>query len=196
LFNIMSEVMRDLIRKRKSIVLFSDKPVEKEKLELIFDSARWAPSSFNEQPWRFLYAEKENENEFMKFASAIDDHNRTWASKAPVLILSIARTNLSHNDRENKYAFYDVGQAVATLALQATDLGLYPRQMAGFHPEVAREELSIPDGFEPVSMIALGYPGEVDENTDERLAWKQNHKRTRKPLSEIVKEGTWNRSMK
>lgn len=188
----MSDYFKELVRKRKSIVLFSDKPVEREKLNSLFESARWAPSSFNEQPWRFLYAEKENEYEFKNFVSAINDHNRKWASKAPVLILSIAKTNLSHIDHQNKYAFYDVGQAVAMLALQATDLGLYLRQMAGFHPEIARQNLSIPDGYEPVSMIALGYPGEVSEDTDERLAWKQNHKRTRKPLSEIVKSGSWN----
>lgn len=187
----MNNYMKDLIRRRKSLVIFSDKRVEKEKLDLIFDSARWSASSFNEQPWRFLYAEKENKNEFEKFVSAINDHNRVWASKAPVLILSIAKITHSHNESENKYAFYDVGQAVATLALQATDIGLFLRQMAGFYPDVARENLSIPDGYEPVSMIALGYPGEVNEQTDARLAWKQNHQRIRKPLSEIVKEGSW-----
>jgi len=188
----MSELIKDLIRKRKSIVLFSDKQVENEKLEQIFDSARWAPSSFNEQPWRFIYATKDNTTDYEKFVSVINDHNRIWASKAPVLILSIAKTNHSHNEAENKYAFYDVGQAVATLALQATELGLYLRQMAGFDPAKAKENLDIPEGYEPVSMIALGYPGEVDENTDERLVWKQNHKRTRKPLNEVVKKGTWN----
>jgi nitroreductase len=174
----------EVIRRRKSIVLFDNKEVEQEKLDLIFESARWAPSSFNEQPWRFIYAHKSNPRDHGKIADALNDHNRFWAAKAPVLIVVIAKTKLSH-------AFYDVGQAVATLTLQATDLGLYMRQMAGFHSDIAIANLGIPQGFEPIAIIALGYEGEVDENTDERLAWKQNHERTRKPVDEVVREGSW-----
>ena len=172
-------------------MLFADKEVELEKLNLIFEAARWAPSSFNEQPWRFIYASKSNEGDYKKIADSLNDNNRAWASKAPVLIAVIAKTNFSHNGRTNRHAFYDVGQAVATLTLQAMDLGLYLRQMAGFFRETATVNLEIPSGFEPVAIIALGYEGKVDENTDERLAWKQNHERTRKPVSELVKKGSW-----
>jgi len=190
LHNIMTRVS-EVIRRRKSIVLFDNKEVEQEKLDLIFESARWAPSSFNEQPWRFIYAHKSNPRDHGKIADALNDHNRSWAAKAPVLIAVIAKTRLSHNERENRHAFYDVGQAVATLTLQATDLGLCMRQMAGFHSDIAIANLGILQGFEPIAIIALGYEGEVDENTDERLAWKQNHVRTRKPVDEVVKEGSW-----
>ena len=184
--------IKEIIRKRKSLALFSDKEVEEEKLNQIFESARWAPSSFNEQPWRFIYAAKSDQENYKKMEDSLTDGNRKWAGSAPVLITVLAKTNFTHNNMENKHAYYDVGQAVATLALQATDLGLYLRQMAGFFSDKITEGLGVPEGYDPVAIIALGYAGEVKEDTDERLAWKQNHTRTRKELAEVVKNGNWN----
>ena len=183
--------VREVIKKRKSLVIFSQKEIEQEKLDQIFESARWAPSSYNEQPWRFIYAAKTDTENYNKIEDALYDANRKWAGEAPLLIAVLAKTNFSHNNQVNRHAYYDVGQAVATLSLQATELGLYLRQMAGFDTEKLIYNLGIPAGYDPVAVIAMGYEGKVDENTDEKLAWKQNHKRTRKNVDELVKEGNW-----
>lgn len=183
--------VQEVIKKRKSLVLFSQREIEQEKLDQIFESARWAPSSYNEQPWRFIYASKSDKENYEKMEASLFESNKAWAGSAPMLITVLAKTNFSHNNQVNRHAYYDVGQAVATLALQATELGLYLRQMAGFDAEKLIRYLGIPEGYDPVAIIAMGYEGTVDDKTDERLAWKQNHKRTRKDLDELVKTGNW-----
>jgi len=110
--------------------------------------------------------------------------NRQWAKQAPVLILAVTKLDFDHVVRPNRHAFYDLGQAVAHLTVQATALGLQIHQMGGFDPGAARELFAIPSGYEPVSVLALGYP-------EEPLAAPPA--RTRKPLSDFVFSGSWGR---
>lgn len=149
-----------LIKDRKSIRAFCDKEVEQEKLELMFEAAHWAPSSMNEQPWRFIYVTK-NDADYDKVFSALNDGNKKWAVKAPVLLVAIAKNNYHYKNRENTHAMYDLGQAVAMLSVQATDLGLYVHQMGGVHFDVLQENLKIPDDYTPSTVIAVGYKGEL-----------------------------------
>ena len=151
--------IHDLIRRRWSPRAFADRPVEPEKLGSLLEAARWAASSNNEQPWRFILATRERPEDFARLLGCLKESNQAWARLAPVLMLSVARLTFADDDDPNRHAFYDVGQAVATMAIEATALGLVIHQMAGFFPDKARALFEIPDGFEPATAIAIGYQG-------------------------------------
>ncbi|HEY4652699.1 MAG TPA: nitroreductase family protein [Pontibacter sp.] len=178
-----------LIQNRWSPRAFDSRPVEPEKLAALFEAARWAPSAMNEQPWRFMYATKDNPEAYEKLLSTLADANKVWAQHAPVLILSVAKVNYSMGS-PNAFAWHDTGMATAKLALQATELGLHLHIMGGYSTDKAREVLGIPEGYEPVSMIALGYQGDADQ-LPEPLKARELAPRSRKPLQEIVFNGTW-----
>jgi len=182
--------IHDLIRLRWSPRAFSDRPVEPEKLRSLLEAARWAPSSYNEQPWAFLVATRDDPEGFARLLSVLVVGNITWAQHAPVLMLSVAKLNFEQNGKPNRHAFHDVGQATANLIVQATAMGLYAHQMAGFHVEKAREVFAIPEGWEPVAAIALGYPGDPD-SLPAPLRDREFAPRTRKPLKEFVFAGRW-----
>jgi nitroreductase len=175
------------ISSRRSIRAFDPRPVEPNLLVNLFEAARWAPSSFNEQPWRFMIARKENAGEFEKMLSCLTDKNKEWASNAAVLLICISKMVATEKNIPNNHALYDLGLAVGNLSVQATSMNLYMRQMAGFHPENAVKIYSIPEAFQPVSMIALGYQGDAG-NLSEALRSRENFPRIRKPLDEIVFE--------
>jgi nitroreductase len=182
--------IHDLFKRRWSPRAFSDQPVEAEKLRILFEAARWAPSSNNEQPWRFIVANKDNETEWNRLFACLVEGNRTWAYRAPVLILSVASLNFEDDSTPNRHAFHDTGMAVENLVLQTTALGLAAHQMAGFDVEKARADLKIPSGYEPMAMIAVGYPGDPAQLSD-RLRAREAQPRVRKPLTEFVYSATW-----
>ena len=182
--------IHELIRRRWSPRAFSDLPVEPDKLLSLFEAARWAASSNNEQPWAFLVATQHDPKHFEAMASVLVEFNRAWANKAPVLILTLAHIQFEKDGKPNRHAFYDLGQAAANLALQATALGLTTHPMAGFNVEAAREHFAVPEGWEPVSMIALGYPGNLDSLT-EKLQQRETAQRHRKPLETFIFSGAW-----
>ena len=176
------------IAKRWSPRAFAQTPVEKEKLLSVLEAARWASSSNNRQPWRFIVAQK-GEASFDTLLGCLREGNVSWAQRAPVLILSLAEKAFpARGDkptRENRHALHDVGAAVNTLSLQATALDLYVHQMAGFYPEKAVEAFGVPDEFEPVAVLALGYLGDPDDLSD-ALRERELAERSRKPLGELV----------
>lgn len=157
----------DLIKNRRSIRAFDDRLVELEKLNSLFEATRWAPSSINEQPWIYLYATKEQPALWNTFFDVLNDGNKAWVREAPVLIFSIARKNFSRFNTPNAYALYDLGAANSLLALQAVDLGLQIRQMAGYDHQQARVKLNIPDEYELGVFMAVGYPGDVNQLPEE-----------------------------
>ena len=182
--------VHDLIRCRWSPRAFAGRPVEPEKLRSLLEAARWAPSSFNEQPWAYLVATREEPEQFARLLSVLLEGNRAWAQKAPVLMLSVAKLRFDHNGNPNRHAFHDVGLATANLVTQATAMGLSVHQMGGFDAEKAREVFAIPEGWEPVAAIALGYPGDASALPG-RLRDFELAPRTRKPLEEFVFTGRW-----
>jgi nitroreductase len=182
--------IHELIRRRWSPRAFSERPVEPDKLLTLFEAARWAASSNNEQPWAFLVATQADTKNYEDMLAVLVEFNRGWANKAPVLILTLAHTQFEKDGRPNRHAFYDLGQAAANLALQATALGLTTHPMAGFNVEAARERFAVPAGWEPVSVIALGYPGDLDSLT-EKLRQRETAQRHRKPLETFVFSGAW-----
>ena len=182
--------VHDFILSRWSPRAFSDKPVPPVVLRSLFEAARWAASSYNDQPWSYLVATKDDEQNFSKMVSVLMDMNAAWAKQAPVLAISVVRKHFKHNGTPNRVALHDLGAANAQLTMEATSRGLVVHQMAGFHQDKARELFAIPEGWEPVSTMAIGYPGDP-ESLPEQLRKPELAPRTRKPLSEFVMTGQW-----
>lgn len=187
-----SHPIHELISERWSPRAFADRPVEREKLYSLFEAARWAASAGNQQPWYFLVGTKEDAENHARLVATLRERNILWAQYAPVLILVVAKLY----DRPGKEltSFYDVGMAVGNLVTQAVNLGLVTHQMAGFDAEKAREALNIPEGYQPLAMIALGYLGTPDGLPDD-LRGRELAPRSRKPLEEFVFEGQWEQSI-
>ena len=182
--------LHELIEKRWSPVAFSPTPVEPEKLRSVLEAARWAASCFNEQPWVYIVATKGEPENFQRLLGCLVEGNQVWAKNAPVLMLSVAKLHFAHDGNANRHALHDVGAASAGLTMQATALGLYVHQMAGFDVERARKEFSIPAGYEPGAAMALGYLGD-DSGLPEKLRARNKAARKRKALSEFVFSGKW-----
>ena len=194
--------VQELIAKRRSGRAFSSKPVDAVALGSVLEAARWAASCSNEQPWNFVVTkkvvtetEKDKPSAHERLVGCLVDFNIQWARHAPILILSVARLNFAASGKPNRHALYDVGQAAANLALQATALGLMAHQMAGFDAEKARSEFLIPGGHEPASVIAVGYPGDP-ASLPEKLREKELATRQRKPQHDFVFWDTWDQCLR
>ncbi|MCE1200536.1 MAG: nitroreductase family protein [Bacteroidia bacterium] len=174
-----------LIAQRWSPRAFDGRQVEKEKLQRIFEAARWSPSSSNEQPWRFILGFKGDET-YEKIFSTLVEFNQLWAGSAPVLFLAIAKTSSAKSPgKENKSALYDLGQAMAYLTLQAMHEGLYVHQMGGFDTLKAAELFALPHDFKVVTANTIGYQGNP-ETLHPNLKGMETSARERKPLNELV----------
>jgi len=186
--------IEDVLGRRWSPRAFSARPVGQEKLLRLFEAARWAPSSGNDQLWSFVVATAKNPVEHERLASCLNERNRRWAGRAPVLMLSVARMRFARNGRENRHAFHDLGLAVGNMLAQATAMGLYVHQMAGFDRDAARRKLGIPEEHEPVAAIAIGYPGDLGDLPDD-LRKRELAPRERKPVAEFAFSERWGRTM-
>lgn len=180
----------DVIRERWSPRAFDSRPVEREKLLSVLEAARWAASSTNAQPWRFIVATCDNPAEFEKMLNIIKEGNQTWAQHAPVLMLAVAKMHHDNGDI-NRHATHDTGMALAHIALQATALDLYIRMMGGFYVEKAVEAYNIPEGYEPITALALGYYGDPQQLEEQRREQELSAQRHRKPMSAMVFSGDW-----
>jgi nitroreductase len=182
--------IEELLKRRWSPRAFADRPIEPEKLLRLWEAARWSASTANQQPWHFIVATKQDEAEHTRLLSCLRENNQQWASRAPVLMVSVAKLTFDANGEPNRHAFHDVGLAVANLITQATALGLGVHQMAGFYPDRVRELYGVPEGFEPVAGIVLGYPGDPDILPDD-LRQRELAPRVRKPLETFVFQSAW-----
>lgn len=177
------------ILERWSPMSFDPRPVEEEKILAMFEAARWAPSAFNEQPWRYVYAQKGDQNR--EVLESLLTEGNAWAKNAGVLMLSFASKNFARNGKPNRHYLHDTGAASAYLVAQLPSLGLVGHQMSGYDKDRANEALGVPDDFEPGSMIAVGYYAGQDGLKPE---WKEREDapRVRKDLHEIAFNGAWN----
>lgn len=178
----------ELIKNRWSPRSFSDKTIDQESINSLFEAASWAASAYNEQPWRFLFATKENFEVYNRILGTLVEWNQNWAKSAALLILTITKLNFSHNNKPNRTAFYDLGQAIGQLGLQASSMDLYVHQMSGFDHQKAEKEFSIPGDFTAVSVLAVGYLGKA-EDLPEDLRKLEQTARTRNELNSFVFEG-------
>jgi nitroreductase len=163
--------------------------LDDNEIMTLFEAARWAPSSFNNQPWRFIYA-KRNSQYWDRIFNLLLEGNKRWANNAAVLVVVVSNKNFEYNDQYSITHQYDAGAAWENLALQASLKGLVAHGMQGFDYERARKELEVPDNFDVVAMIAIGKRGPKDK-LPEDLQKKElpNGRKPLKPLSEIVMEG-------
>lgn len=180
----------NLISNRWSPLAFDPgRPVDDKSLLSLLEAARWAPSSFNEQPWAFILARRADD----KFPTVLDclvPGNQRWARDAPVLIITVAKHNFEKNGKPNRHAMHDIGTAMAWLTVQAESMGLQVHQMSGIDIEKCRTNLGIPDGWEPATGVAIGWPGKSDQLPDDLKA-RETSPRTRKELSQVVFHGKW-----
>ncbi len=178
-----------LIRDRWSPVCLSSRTIPADILVSLFEAARWAPSSYNEQPWSFCLATQDQPAEFAAILGCLAEANQEWAKNAYGLMISVAKLAFDRNGKPNRHAYHDVGLATQNLFLQALSHGVYCHPMAGFDLEMARQRLSIPASHEAVAAIAIGYPADDLSKFPTGLQQRDAGARVRKPLSAVVYSG-------
>ncbi len=178
----------EMIKKRWSPRSFSSKKVKREEVLTLFEAASWAASSRNEQPWRFIYGIKDEDNSYDKIFDSLIVWNQKWAKSAPVLALGVAKLNSDYHNKPNEYALYDLGQAVATMAVQASASELYLHQMGGIDADFAQKLFNIPEGYKVVVAIAIGYLGKP-ENLPEDMQDLETKERSRLSLDKLLFTG-------
>jgi nitroreductase len=176
--------VHDLIHRRWSPRAYADKEVPAAEFKRLFEAARWAASSSNEQPWRFLVGRRGDET-YQKIFNALVEFNQSWARSAPVLVLSVAKKTFTQKGSPNRHGLHDTGAAMANLALQATHDGLHTHSMAGFDNELMRASFAIPSDYELGAVTAIGYFGDPS-SLPEHLHKQEVSPRQRKPLEEFV----------
>jgi nitroreductase len=176
------------IKNRWSPRAFSKQVVTKEMIDLLFEAARRAPSSYNEQPWNYFYVHRKNQRVFSDFVEILTGNNPSWANEAQVLMISVMKKNLDYKNRPNGKALHDVGAANVSIAIQAVEMGLQAHQMGGFDKVKAAEYLQLdPENFEPVTMIAVGFPDDERPQTED-LVKRKTESQTRKNPEDFVFE--------
>jgi len=183
-----------LLKNRFSPRAFADKSIPANVLQTIFEAARWSPSCMNDQEWFYIVGQKNQGQDFDRLCSVLKESNQRWACNANVLALVCGRSAFSSGASENKWYAYDCGQSVAHLTFQACFEGVFVHQMAGFDPDKAVKEFSIPKGFFPLTAIAIGYAGEASTLPPD-LAERETAERKRRPLAQFVYSGSWGKSL-
>lgn len=169
----------DLIKDRFSPYEFTDKHLTDSDLQTLFEAAGKAASAFNEQPWRFVYALKQDTEAFKAIHECLVEGNQGWTADVAALVITVVSKNYTKNGNENTVAQHDLGLAVGNLTVQASAMGIHLHQMAGIIPQNAIDKLNIPEGYQPLTAIALGYY-EGESGVKERKA-----------IDEIAFKGTW-----
>jgi nitroreductase len=179
--------VHELLLRRYSGRAFDARPLDDATLASLFEAARWAPSSGNEQPWRFVVVRR-GTPAFEAVAATLTGRNPGWARHAATLVVTAARMVRGAQARPNAWAWHDAGMAWAQLALEATSRGLVAHPMGGFDPDGVRAACALPADVAPVSVTALGWPGDPD-TLEEPHRTEERAPRTRRPLAELVSEG-------
>ncbi|HXZ44120.1 MAG TPA: nitroreductase family protein [archaeon] len=185
--------IHEFLAKRWSPYAFADRPIPPADLCSLFEAARWAPSSYNEQPWSYILATREDSHQFQQLLSCLTEGNQVWAKAAPALALGIVHLKFTRSGKDNRAAVHDLGLAAGNLLLEATARGLLVHQMIGILPDRARDIYGIPDGWEAWTGIAIGYHGDPGSLVD-TLRQRELAPRQRKPLREFVFSGKWGNS--
>jgi len=175
--------IHDLFQRRWSPRVFSNKEVDRSTLMMLIEAARWAPSNFNVQPWRFIIFDGKDKSALEKVHETLDEGNY-WAKKAPIMIATLTKV-MRDTGEKNEYAKHDLGLATENLLLQATEIGLSLHPLAGFDKEKFRKEFKIPGEYEIMTLIALGYPGDY-QGVSEEIRIKDLRERRRREFEKIV----------
>lgn len=189
---ISQQPIHDIIQNRWSPRAFdAQRPISEHQVISLLEAARWAPSCMNEQPWRFVVCNKnQDQNSWQHLLACLAEKNQQWAQHAPLLILCVAMDQFSQNDKANRWAAYDTGAASLSLCLQATAMGLVSHQMGGFDADACRQQLNLPENCTPMSVIAIGYQAEA-EQLDEEFKQRELAERSRAELNQRAYFGRW-----
>ena len=182
--------IQKVLAERWSPYGFADRPVSEADLSSLFEAARWAASSYNEQPWTYFVATRKDPGEFERLLSCLVPANQAWAKAAPMLVLGIVSLRFSRTNKDNRAAVHDLGLASANLVVEATSRGLSVHQMIGILPDRARELYQIPEHAEAWTAMAIGYRANADALPD-GLRERDLAPRQRKPTSQFVFTGSW-----
>jgi len=185
--------LHPLLRGRWSPRAFSAKAIDPATVTRLLEAAQWAMSSYNGQPWRIVYATKDDVAAYERIFSTLVPFNQSWAISAPMIGISVGRTHFEHNGEPNSWSAYDTGAAMALLSVQAEAEGLHVHQMAGFDGAKAKEVLAIPDGYHPIAAFVVGYLGDA-ATLPEQLRERELQQGQRKALADIAFKGTWGQS--
>ena len=177
--------LHDLIRQRWSPYSFDGSTLEHSDVLTLLEAARWAPSCFNEQPWRYLVAMRQDTEAFEQMVQCLVEGNQPWAKHASVLMIGCISTVFARNDKPNKHAGHDLGLASAQLTVQATSMGLFVHQMGGIVPSKIKAVYKLPEQVDPLVGIAIGRHGNQPALPDEYKD-REKGERKRKPLSEVA----------
>lgn len=159
----------------------------------LLEAARWSPSCYGEQPWRYIICNQQsNQAAWEQALSCLAEGNQAWAKHAPLLILAVAANTFSHDDSENRWGIYDTGAATMSICLQATALGLMTHQMGGFNAEKATQLFTIPAQHTPMAMVSIGYQLAKDQIPEEVMQ-RESTPRTRNPLAKHCFDGRWDK---
>lgn len=180
-----------LITERWSPYSFSDRAVALAELRSLFEAARWAPSSYNEQPWSYIVATKDDADGFERLLSCLVEGNQGWAKAAPVLAIGCTRLDFTRNGKPNAAAQHDLGLASANLSFEATARGIAVHQMIGILPDRVRELFAVPENVLPLTALAIGYHNADATHLAEDVRARDNARRGRKPLAEFLHGGSW-----
>ena len=174
----------------------ASKSVSHAQIVALCEAARWAPSCFGDEPWRFIVWDKNtDEKSWQQAFDCLAPSNQTWVKNAPVLMLICADTLFGHNQTPNRWAQYDTGAAAENCCLQASHMGLAAHQMGGFNADAARDAFNIPAQITPMAMLAIGYEGDANDLPEELKA-RELAARKRKPLGDLFFAGTWGKPVK
>lgn len=180
------------IKERWSPRAFQDKAISSDDLNTILEAGRWAPSCYNDQPWRFIVADKNQHSEtWQKIFDCLVEFNQSWNKNTPVLILAVANEVFDSNGKPNRHGQYDTGLAMENMVIQAQSMGIYSHQMAGFDDKKAHDVFNIPEeNYTPMAVMALGYPDSPD-TLEGDMKERELESRSRKSLDEIVSNTPW-----
>lgn len=189
---ITSEPIHELLASRWSPRAFDpEQAVTREQITAMLEAARWAPSCFGDEPWRFIVLDRSRDpDNWRRGFECLAEGNRKWAYNAPVLFAALADSRFRARDRANRWAQYDTGSASMSLVLQAVALGLNAHQMGGFDAERLSATFGVPERFTPMAVIAVGFPG-APQDLPEEFQERELAERNRRPLEEIAFSGRW-----
>lgn len=175
-----SALLPDVFMRRHSGTEYNLQPLTEDHMQALVQSARWTPSSYNDQPWNFIFCDRYSTPEaYFKVVDSI--YGQEWVEEAPLLVIVVVRSNFLYNGKKNDWAEYDTGAAAYGMSLAATEMGLMAHQIGGFDPEQIKEEFAIPEGFTPLALIAIGYESDSASESE----------RIRRPVTENFFKGDW-----
>lgn len=177
-----------LLADRYSGRAFAPEALSAQEVNTLLEAARWAPSSMNEQPWRWIVGPRDRPEDFGRLLACLAESNRSWCQHAGLLAFGVTHATFERNGKPNRHAFHDVGLSVGQLLIQAVALGLIGHPMGGFDEPLTRQTLGVPEGYEVVVAVAVGRPGDPAVLTEKHRA-QESAPRVRRPLSEVARLG-------